>query len=277
MERYFVLKTGNIVTGSELSTGYEMVYGRRWTPGGIDEVCSCFGGVEGEVKYPTVGMMLRLGREGLAVRLCANEDGCSISKARRKVRAMAGMEMEGEVLENYKDLILIRPTDGGNAGTETTDGSGNTADVNDYGEIYLGTCVPGNGMNPVKFIKLDADYGENAIHIGSVGRPEDGLPEDECVELSTDGTEDCVIPCMGGDGMDVSACSQDTEPLSDKENGSVAEEEPVFHDVDMDGGDFVPPVKKRGIVKRIFAWILFGRGDGDGYDGGFDDMERNGA
>lgn len=104
MDKYYMLKTGNIITQNDLAVMYEAVYGVRKLPEDIQEIPKIFKGIMGIVKDPTPDKLIRLGKNNLAVKLYANTTECSISDARKEVKKIMAELPEKEEI-NLEDFI----------------------------------------------------------------------------------------------------------------------------------------------------------------------------
>lgn len=289
MMRYFILKTGTVVTDSELQVAYEALTGERKIFESIDEICSALCGVDGEIKYPTAETMLRLGREDYATRIQSEKTSCSISEARRKVREMSEAieDMDRVALEKYIDLILERPI--------------RTHSICESATIPHGIVIPQDeddlvdGMDEkiekstIDFLSVETGYGTGNMPSVPNVEPdisgmEDTYTEDTYTEetyVDDDGYSDEDSGNESNDfytenptntdeayGYDDGYSDDMTEECCEYEDechfdNAWDTDGKIFHDTELNG-EYIP-TKKRGLFRRLFSWMMFGNSDDDGY------------
>ena len=309
MTRYFMLKTYNDITDSDLELAYETVYGKRKLLDNIEDVCMDFAGVRGEIKCPTAEMMLLLGKENLAVRVYSESMNCTISEARRKIKSMDVKEMATDIIDSYIEIILRQPTPSvseqqiGESETPNDRDESIKSNPEDNGIVITDEnleCERDNAKavseNPIEYTPAkEQSFDDMETIIES--ETEDALA---MYEKTFTGeirfSESSYLENSGSDGMIAEEYGYENEYQDDDADGSIYEEcetsddfnsdtydenserpsyehssdtnesdnNQIFHDAEIDGG--AKTKKKRGVLKKMFSWMVFGNSSGDGYD-----------
>lgn len=288
--RYFVLKTGNIVSDEDIRNAHEIVFGELKILDDLElkEIMKMFSGIITELHNPTIEEMLRFGKENLAIKIYAQENNCNISVARKEIKNLDIEPMSSEELQNFISSYQVVDEINENLSEEIDDDIEDTFAPEEINlstekekiEVVLNVEKVEKHQSPIEIENEDEDEDEYNIEDDYVEEDEDNHPtmldDDETIEQITynlehsDITGDYKTDLGFDDEKDIDNGEIEKletpfdEELTSELKKSEEVLEPIFKDTEIE--EIKKPKKKKGFFKKLGSLLLFGSSDDDGYD-----------
>lgn len=282
--RYFVLKTGNIVSDEDIRNAHEIVFGELKILDDVDlkEIMKLFSGIITELYNPSVEEMLRFGKENLAIKIYAQENNCNISVARKEIKNLDIEPMSSDELQNFISSYQVVEIDE-KLSEEINDNSEDTFAPEEINlstekekiEVVLNVEKVERHQSSIEMEDEDEYNVEDDTETNEDNQPT-AFDDDATIEQITynlehsDFTGDYKTDLGFDEDKDIDNGEiEKLETPFDEESTSelkTSEEilEPVFKDTEIE--EIKKPKKKKGFFKKLGSLLLFGSSDDDGYD-----------